>query len=127
MKEKTALYNLVFYIFGFFIFVLVCTLMNFASFEGAPRYKILSDAAALPAVLLLSLGVVRSISGDVLDIFVYAISHLFGNFFHRKNVNYADFKKERQERKRAPIYHAYIAGCVFLVFSVAFTVIFYTA
>lgn len=117
---------LIFYLSGFVGFVLICIFMDFGAARGAMRYKILADAAALPAVLLLSFAAVVGISVDLLDIFSYALSRVLVIFNrNHTDISYYDFKMARRHRKRIPPRHAYFAGLFLLFLSLGFTVMFY--
>ena len=120
--------KLIFYLLGLVGFVLICAFMDLGAARGAMRYKILADAAAFPAVLLLSFGAVVGISRDFFDIFSYVLSRILVIFNRaHTDISYYDFKIARGQRKRSSPRHAYFAGLTLLLLSAGFTVMFYLA
>ena len=117
------------FFFGAVGFLLASLLLKFWAGAGASQYKILADAALFPSVILIGAGAVLSlVKIGFFDIFGYAFSRISLLFapLPRAEISYYEYKAGHQPRGYASLPFC-LSGALFLLLSLAFTLLFYRA
>ena len=122
------------FLLGGGLFYLYIRLRDFPVEEASENYKMLSDAAAVPGVLLVMLGTLIWVSKQgALDGVSYGVSRLFRGLIPggrlQKDEKYFDYVERRREKAKQTRGYAFlfISGLVFLAIAGVFIVLYYTA
>lgn len=116
------------------IFYLYIWLREFPAEEAAENYKMLSDAAAAPGILLVAIGTLIWISKQgALDGISFGVSRIFRSLIPggrmNKDERYFDYVEKRREKAKQIRGYAFlfISGLVFLTIAGVFIILYYTA